>query len=134
MVSNAVSRSFARKVEGAGVSVAEWVFLRTLYDAGQVAPSDLAERMGMTRGAISKLADRLLSKALIERHPNPEDRRAHTLCLGPDGRALVPHLAGLADENDAEFFGALDDHERRHLQYLLRRIVADRTLLSPPID
>lgn len=45
MVSNAVSHSFARKLEREGVTVAEWVFLRALYDAGQIAPSQLAEAM-----------------------------------------------------------------------------------------
>lgn len=63
--------------------------------------------MKMTRGAISKLSDRLMEKALIERQASPEDRRAHTLSLGPAGRELIPRLAELADRNDDEFFGAL---------------------------
>jgi DNA-binding MarR family transcriptional regulator len=134
MVSNGVSLSFARKVEREGVTVAEWVFLRALYDAGGVAPSQLAERMAMTKGAISKLSDRLLEKSLIERHANPDDRRAHTLVLNRDGRALVPRLAALADENDEEFFGALASAERRRLEQLLRKIVNERELTSVPVD
>src|SRR5690348_17127398 len=100
MVSNGVSRSFARKVEREGVTVAEWVFLRALFDVERVAPSQLADAMGMTKGAISKLADRLLEKALIARRENPDDRRAQTLALTPAGRELVPRLAALADSND----------------------------------
>ncbi|MGH7103573.1 MAG: MarR family winged helix-turn-helix transcriptional regulator [Acetobacteraceae bacterium] len=56
-VSNHVSQAFARKVEAHGVTVAEWVLMRQLPDEKALAPSRLAERMGMTRGAISKLAD-----------------------------------------------------------------------------
>ena len=33
MVSNAVSQDFARKVADEGVTVAEWSFMRALYDA-----------------------------------------------------------------------------------------------------
>ncbi len=134
MVSNAVSQSFARKVERQGVTVAEWVLLRALYDAGRVAPTQIAQGMGMTKGAISKLADRLLVKSLIERDPNPDDKRAHTLALNPDGRALVPRLAALADENDEEFFGNLTSQERQQLAQLLRKIAGARTLTSVPID
>jgi DNA-binding MarR family transcriptional regulator len=134
MVSNGVSLSFARKVEREGVTVAEWVFLRALYDAGGVAPSQLAERMAMTKGAISKLADRLLEKFLIERRANPDDRRAHTLALNRKGRALVPRLAALADENDEVFFGALASDERRRLEQILRKIVKERELTSVPVD
>jgi len=134
MVSNGVSLSFARKVEREGVTVAEWVFLRALYDAGGVAPSQLADRMAMTKGAISKLSDRLLEKSLIERCANPDDRRAHTLALNREGRALVPRLAALADENDEEFFGALASNERRRLELLLRKIVRERELTRVPVD
>ena len=134
MVSNAVSQSFARQVEREGVTVAEWVFLRALYDAGPVAPSLLAETMGMTKGAISRLADRLADKALIDKSANPDDKRAHTLALTPAGRALVPRLAALADANDAAFFQALTADERRQLDQLLRRIAQQRQLTTIPVD
>ncbi|RDJ04267.1 MarR family winged helix-turn-helix transcriptional regulator [Rhizobium grahamii] len=134
MVSNAVSHSFARKVEREGVAVSEWVFLRALYDAERVQPSHLAEGMGMTKGAISKLSDRLFEKSLIERHANPDDRRAHTLALNAAGRELVPRLAALADRNDAEFFDALTPDERQRLAKLLRKIVEKRELAGAPVD
>lgn len=133
-VSNAVSHSFARKVEREGVTVAEWVFLRVLYDADWVAPSSVAQHMGMTRGAISKLADRLLQKGLVQRQANPDDRRAHTLALTPAGRRLVPRLAALADANDASLFGVLTPDERRRLETLLRKIAVAHELTNVPID
>ncbi len=134
MVSNAVSGGFARKVEAEGVTVAEWVLLRHLHDGERMAPSVLADRMGMTRGAISKIADRLLDRALIERRDNSADRRAHTLALTDAGRSLVPRLAELADRNDAEFFEALSPDERQELARLLRKIVQARQLTTTPID
>jgi len=134
VVSNAVSQSFARKVEGEGVTVAEWVFLRMLYGAGPVAPSKLAERMGMTRGAISKLADRLTSKGLVERGADPGDRRSQTLALAAAAAPLVERLAKLADGNDDEFFGMLTGDERAEMERLLRRIVSGRGLRNTATD
>jgi DNA-binding MarR family transcriptional regulator len=132
MVSNAVSQSFARRLEAEGVTVAEWVFLRMLWDIDPVAPSLLAGRMGMTKGAISKLADRLNGKALVERRADPIDGRAQILSLTAAGRALVPRLAALADVNDAAFFGTLSPEDRNDLERLLRKIVSDRKLTDVP--
>jgi len=56
--------------------------------------------MGRTRGAISKLADRLAAKALIVRTGSEDDRRFQTLTLTPAGRKLTPTLAALADKSD----------------------------------
>lgn len=133
-VSNHVSQAFARKVEAHGVTVAEWVVMRQLLEADGLPPSRLAERMGMTRGAISKLADRLVAKALLARTANPADGRAHTLSLTPDGRALVPILAALADANDARFFDHLAPDDRAALLRILREIVEMRGLSAVPVD
>jgi len=134
MVSNAVSQEFARKVSREGVTVAEWSFLRALYDLESTPPSVLADRMGMTKGAISKLADRLLAKALIEREENAQDKRAHRLSLTPEGRSMVPVLASLADENDAEFFGVLTREEHETLDRILKALAQRRGLKTTPVD
>ena len=133
-VSNHVSQAFARTVEARGVTVAEWVLLRQLLEVDAIAPSRLADRMGMTRGAVTKLAGRLIAKSLIARAANPHDGRAQTLCLTPRGRALVPELAALADANDAEFFAALAPEDRAVLLRVLREIVQTRGLKSVPVD
>ncbi|MCR6631210.1 MAG: MarR family transcriptional regulator [Magnetospirillum sp.] len=134
MVSNAVSQDFARKVSDEGVTVAEWTFMRALYDAKAMAPSALAEKMGMTKGAISKLADRLLEKGLLARTDNPDDKRAHSLSLTDAGRTKVPVLAALADMNDAEYFDVLTREEHETLDRILKALVERRGLRTPPVD
>ncbi|SOC41330.1 DNA-binding MarR family transcriptional regulator [Rhizobium subbaraonis] len=134
MVSNAVSQEFARKVSDEDVTVAEWAFMRALYDFEPTPPSVLAERMGMTKGAISKLAERLAAKGLVRRVESRDDKRAHTLSLTTEGRAKIPVLASLADENDAEFFGVLTKEERDALDRILRVLAARRQLTAPPVD
>lgn len=133
-VSNHVSQSFARRLQDRDVTVAEWVAMRRLFDEAGVAPSLLAERIGMTRGAITKLADRLIDKELVARRPDPQDGRAQILVLTARGRALVPELAALADDNDAEFFRSLTAQERRGLRRLLERLVEQNELKIVPVD
>ena len=133
-VSNHVSNAFARKVEELGVTVAEWVVLREMYSADSIAPSELAERTGLTRGAISKLAERLLNKKLITRTYSTEDRRWQTLALTAAGRRLVPHLAKLADANDEEFFACLTERERDALFSTLKKLVRLNQLSTIPVD
>jgi len=134
LVSNHVSRSFFGRLESKGVTTAEWVFLRTLYDVDAASPSELAVRMGMTRGAISKLAERLMAKKMIVKADRPDDGRAHSLSLTKNGRHLVPELAQLADENDVDFFGHLPLRERSKLEVTLKTIAERRGLRMPPID
>lgn len=131
-VSNHVSQAFARKVEQEGVTVAEWVVLRELFGQAEVAPTRLAERLGLTRGAISKLAERLLSKGLILRRDDEADARAQLLALSNAGRDLVPRLSALADQNDAEFFDHLTQTERETVERVLRDIVERRGLKIIP--
>jgi DNA-binding MarR family transcriptional regulator len=121
-------------VEAHGVTVAEWVLMRQLLDEEALAPSRLAELMGMTRGAVSKLADRLIAKSLLARTSNPADGRAHTLSLTRTGRSMVPKLAALADANDAEFFDHLAPKDRAALLRTLREIVEKRCLKSLPVE
>lgn len=133
-VSNAVSQGFARKLEGQGVTVAEWVFLRMLWDCEATSPSHLASRVGMTKGAISKLADRLVEKGLVERAADADDGRAQRLSLKQTGRKLVPRLAALADANDTEFFAPLSIVERQQLERLLRKIAMTHNLSGAPTE
>lgn len=132
MVSNAVSQDFARKVAAEGVTVAEWSFMRALLDRDGTAPTLLADRMGMTRSAISKLVDRLVAKGLIVRAE--PGGRGQILSLTAQGRSKLPALARLADANDAAYFGLLSDDDRQALNRILRTLVDGRGLTKTPVD
>lgn len=133
-VSNHVSQAFARKVEARGISVAEWVVLRILFEKEAEAPSTIANRLGMTRGAITKIADKLIAKMLILRAANPADGRAQALNLTAKGRRIVPELAALADQNDLDFFGHLSAADRKALTRILKEIVAGQALSTVPVE
>lgn len=133
-VSNHVSQAFARKVAAKGVTVAEWAMMRVLYGQEPTAPSRVAAQMGLTRGAVTKLANRLVAKSLITREASVDDGRAQTVALTAAGAAFVPELAALADQNDAECFAHLSADEREALQRILRDLVARLGLTAMPID
>lgn len=122
-VSNHVSHAFSRKVEAHGVTVAEWVLLRQMLETGAVNPSQLANKVGLTRGAVSKLVERLCQKQLVARASTDDDKRYQTVELTAAGKRLVPILARLADDNDREFFGHLPPEEQRKLVLLLQDMV-----------
>ena len=132
-VSNQVSQAFSDKLRTQDVSVAEWVVLRELYDGDQ-APSVLAERIGITRGAITKIADRLIAKSLVTRTASEEDGRFQALALTRQGRVLVPKLAAIADRNDADFFGHLSPRERAMIEDAMKDIVRRLGLKGQPVD
>jgi DNA-binding MarR family transcriptional regulator len=134
LVSNQVSHAFAAKIEARGVTVAEWVVLRKLYDEDETAPGSIASALGMTRGAISKLADRLVDKKLISRKSFADDLRQQRLSLTAKGRALVPVLAAEADRNDRDFFGRLKEPDRMLLLGMLQELAKSLDSNTSPVD
>jgi DNA-binding MarR family transcriptional regulator len=133
-VSNHVSHAFRSKVESKGVTVAEWVVLRELYRVRESSPSVLAEALGMTRGAVSRLLERLEGKRLLQRRATTADKRYQTIALTVAGQRLVPALARLADDNDEQFFGHLSIAERTQLIELMKNVVRVHRLKDVPVD
>ena len=120
------------KTQQFGVTAAEWVVLRMLYDEGS-RPTHLAIRLGLTRGSISRLAVRLEAKGLIDREKSLSDRRTQMLTLTGLGRAVVPVLAALADETDARNFGDAGLAWREKIEQVMKWIVRrDRLRFIPP--
>jgi DNA-binding MarR family transcriptional regulator len=135
LVSNQVSHSFARKLEATGVTVAEWVVLREMSGGNATtSPSTVAKLTGLSRGAVSKLIERLLRKGFVTRQDSSGDRRRQDIELTPSAVALVPRLAKLADENDEAFFGVISPEERHELRQILIRIADLNHFSKPPIE
>ncbi len=133
-VSNHVSHAFAMKVEDHGVTVAEWVLLREMLETKATNPSLLADKLGITRGAVSKLIERLCRKKLAVRSSSGGDRRFQTVELTPMGARLVPVLTQLADANDHEFFGHLHPEEKNVFVSLLQEIVRHHGWKQLPVE
>ena len=61
--------------EWAGLNATDMECLRILFLQGIATPSELAKRTGLTSGATTAMLDRLEKAGMIERRPNPADRR-----------------------------------------------------------
>ncbi|MFZ4713729.1 MAG: MarR family winged helix-turn-helix transcriptional regulator [Bacteriovoracaceae bacterium] len=135
VVSNEVSFSFAKKLDQYEVTVAEWVILREMYSSKKAtSPSIVAEMTGLTRGAVSKLIERLLNKDLVTREEAYEDRRYQEIKLTPKAIKLVPSLAASADENDEAFFGILSANEKNTLLKILNKLADHHKLNTNPVE
>ena len=63
--------------------------LYVLADGGTLTVGELAEAIGRSPSATSRLVDGLVRRRLVERHEEPEDRRQRTLRLTPRGHAIL---------------------------------------------
>ena len=97
MLSNEVSARFAEKLESHGVTVAQWVVLRILFDQKNATVVEVAAALDIDKGAVSRMIDRLLKLGLVRREESARSRREVALFLTPKAQSLVPKLAKAAD-------------------------------------
>lgn len=131
-VSNHVSARFQGLLEARGVTVSEWVALRTLLDQKESNHSTLIQALGMTKGATSKVISRLEQKGLAQRQLAEGSAREQSLSLTAKGRALVPQLAAQADANDMYFFAHLSESQRDKLMRSMQALVKHHQLHEVP--
>lgn len=113
-LSNYVHNTFADRLAGYDVSVAQWVVLRTLYEREDTSLNEAASLVGVDNSSLSRMVDRLIQKNLIHRKEGVDRRSVH-LSLTSTGKKLVPELSRLADENDLYFFRTLSIKEQENL-------------------
>ena len=122
-LSNFVSHGFAERLAKQGVSVAQWVVLRTLYDSDGVTLNEAARQVGVDKSTLSRMVERLVQKGLANRSEG-QDRRSVGLTLTPAGKTLVLQLARLADENDKAFFRTLSSRQREGFLTTIKQLLA----------
>lgn len=87
-----------------------------------VSPSQLMKALGTDTAGMTRLADRLQSKHMIERHPNPQDRRSVLIALTERGRALVPRLGPVFGRVITQLFNDFSGDEVGTLTAMLERM------------
>jgi DNA-binding MarR family transcriptional regulator len=79
-----------------GLNVADLECLGLLFHKGLASPTELARHTGLTSGATTAMLDRLESAGLIERQPNPDDRRGTLIRLLKSGAdKIAPWFASI---------------------------------------
>ena len=133
-VSNHVSWAFARSLKQQHVSVAEWVVLSQIDARPEVRSAELADELGLTRGAVSKVLDKLEAKKWITRRIMANDNRVQLLSVTPQGQRVLPQLLATADNNDDRFFDCLDAKEQDTLRHLLRKLIEFHHIRNVPVE
>jgi len=99
------------------------VLMRLLDAPGhRLAPSQLADALGVTRAAISKLLDGLEHTGLIERRLDPTDRRAWLITLTAAARTLLEEILPPHFQQIRHIMSALTGEEQDQLITLLLKV------------
>ncbi len=113
---------FQERIGDAQLTPLQFAALVKLDDLGEVSQNELGRRTAMDAATMQGVIKRLLARGLIDRKPDPEDRRRVVLSLTADGRALIaavmPNGRAITDETLA----GLSDVERRSFLSLLKRL------------
>jgi MarR family transcriptional regulator for hemolysin len=86
-----------QRAKARGTTRAQWIVLFRLRQQEGLSQVDLADVLELQPISLVRLLDRLVESKLLERRPDPHDRRANRLFLTPKGRQLVDDLDSLRD-------------------------------------
>jgi DNA-binding MarR family transcriptional regulator len=120
------SASFAAVFDQFGITFGEFEVLAALVRSGpshQMSPGELVGALVLSSGAMTNRIDRVEALGLVERLPDPKDRRGTLVALTDKGErtvdaAVVAHLA-----NEERLLTALSPDERQRLAELLRKLL-----------
>jgi DNA-binding MarR family transcriptional regulator len=104
------------------MTVTQRLALFEVGDGGSLRLNDLADRMGVSPPTASRSVDALHELGLLERVPDPTDRRALRIDLTKAGEKLLAERKAKAEAAFAPAVKALSASERETLSQLLRRM------------
>jgi MarR family 2-MHQ and catechol resistance regulon transcriptional repressor len=108
-------------IESLGMCYSDFVILECLLHKGSLPVNTIGQIVSLTSGAATTAIDRLQSRALVERHDSPTDRRLKIVSLTPEGKKLIK-TAFQKHERDLESVASsLSQSERATLIKLLKK-------------
>ncbi|MEU5781129.1 MarR family winged helix-turn-helix transcriptional regulator [Micromonospora lupini] len=91
---------------------------------GEVRPGTLAEHLHIAPRSATEVIDDLQARGLVERRPDPADRRATLVALTAEGTRISADIRAARRAEADRFFGHLDDSDRAELARILRTLRA----------
>jgi MarR family transcriptional regulator, transcriptional regulator for hemolysin len=98
-----------------GMTRAQWAVLSRLDRSEGLKQSELAEILDLQPITLTRLLDRLANNGLIERRPDPNDRRANRLFLTAAARPLLERLTALGEDMMGTVLAGLDAESTERL-------------------
>ena len=105
---HALRKAFTRRAAALGVTGAQWKVLFKLTLKPGLRQTDLADLLDIEPITLTRIIDRLQEAGLVERTPDPTDRRAWRLQVTAKAQPVVGKLRAIADEMTAEAFSGID--------------------------
>ncbi|MBV1686846.1 MarR family transcriptional regulator [Novosphingobium sp. G106] len=124
-VSRLLRRSFDARARGIGVTRPQWQVLSLLSFNAGINQGGLAELLEVEPITLGRMIDRLQDAQLVERRPDPSDRRAWRLFLTDKGQLLLDQLRPFALETYDIALDGIDETERAALMAALGRMRAN---------
>jgi DNA-binding MarR family transcriptional regulator len=106
------------------LSFSQMKALHALHGADAVSVKELGERLGLSLAAMSRAADELVQRRLVDRTEEPTDRRIKRLRLTAEGHELVQKMRDLRMAGFEQFVATLGAKERAQLVKALEPILA----------
>jgi DNA-binding MarR family transcriptional regulator len=101
---------------------AGYVVLRTLDRLGTTSVNGLADELHLDPSTITRQADSLEAAGLVERRPDPEDRRCVSVRVTPAGRRAMRHIEGERRREIGALIGGWTDEERDGFGLAMNRL------------
>ncbi|MGZ6300009.1 MAG: MarR family winged helix-turn-helix transcriptional regulator [Candidatus Limnocylindria bacterium] len=101
-----------------GVSAAGGLVLGVLRDHGVMSPSELGDRLIVTRATVTGLLDSLERHGFVSRTRNPVDRRGLVVAITPAGLIVLQELRSLIHRHEKAWMSGLSEDDLR--AYLAR--------------
>lgn len=114
---------FAEELAPYDISLAQWGALLAIFEKTEASPSDVAGRVGINRGATTRLIARMEAKGFIERRSNDADGRSVMLSLTPEMQRRMPELIGLSKQVNSDALAELSDAEAETLLRTLSKLL-----------
>ena len=127
-VSRLMRRSFDQRARSIGVTRAQWRVLTMLVRHEGINQGGLAELIEVEPITLCRMVDRLTEASLVERRPDPNDRRVWRLFMTDKARALLSDLKILAADLTEEAMDGISQCEQEQLCNLLETIRANLSL------
>jgi DNA-binding MarR family transcriptional regulator len=122
---NLVSASIAEAYETMfGITIPEWRVMAWAAEKDGITQQQICAHTRMDKVTVSRAAISLAERGLLDRTPNPDDRRSHLLVLSAQGRDLYSMIAPKALELEKRIFANFDGPEIETFVSMLRRIDA----------
>lgn len=122
------TRSIEDTFAAHGLNIGEFDVLASLLRADpphELTPTALTRLIALSPAGMTNRIDRLEAAGLVERRADPDDRRSSKVRLTDLGRERVEAAVGDHVANEARLLGALTDAERRQLDRLMSKLLAD---------